>query len=64
MVATAAAGIVAVIPPAVTALIFRRFLISGMMGGGKRIVNLLTNRTDVRIINTEHSFYFCEAIRI
>lgn len=30
---TAAAGIIAVIPPAVTALIFRRFLISGMMGG-------------------------------
>ena len=30
---TAAAGIVAVIPPAITALIFRRFLISGMMGG-------------------------------
>lgn len=30
---TAAAGIIAVIPPAVTALIFRRFLISGMMRG-------------------------------
>lgn len=30
---TAAAGIVAVIPPAVTALVFRRFLISGMMRG-------------------------------
>lgn len=30
---TAAAGILAVIPPAVTALIFRRFLISGMMRG-------------------------------
>ena len=30
---TAAAGIVAVIPPAITALIFRRFLISSMMGG-------------------------------
>lgn len=30
---TAAAGIIAVIPPAVTALVFRRFLISGMMGG-------------------------------
>lgn len=30
---TAAAGIIAVIPPAVTALIFRRFLISGMMKG-------------------------------
>lgn len=30
---TAAAGIVAVIPPAITAFIFRRFLISGMMGG-------------------------------
>ena len=24
---------IAVIPPAVTALVFRRFLISGMMGG-------------------------------
>lgn len=30
---TAAAGILAVIPPAVTALIFRKFLISGMMRG-------------------------------
>lgn len=30
---TAAAGMIAVIPPAVTALVFRRFLISGMMGG-------------------------------
>lgn len=30
---TAASGIVAVIPPAVTALIFRKFLISGMMKG-------------------------------
>lgn len=30
---TAAAGIIAVLPPAVTALIFRKFLISGMMGG-------------------------------
>lgn len=30
---TAAAGIIAVLPPAVTALVFRRFLISGMMGG-------------------------------
>lgn len=30
---TAAAGIIAVIPPAVTALIFRKFLISGMMRG-------------------------------
>ena len=30
---TAAAGMIAVVPPAVTALIFRRFLISGMMGG-------------------------------
>lgn len=30
---TAAAGIIAVIPPAITALIFRRFLISGMMRG-------------------------------
>lgn len=30
---TAAAGIIAVIPPAVTALLFRRFLISGMTGG-------------------------------
>lgn len=30
---TAAAGIVAVLPPALAALIFRRFLISGMMGG-------------------------------
>lgn len=30
---TAAAGITAVIPPAVTALIFRKFLISGMMRG-------------------------------
>lgn len=30
---TAAAGIIAVIPPAVTALLFRKFLISGMMGG-------------------------------
>lgn len=30
---TAAAGILAVIPPAVTALIFRKFLISGMMKG-------------------------------
>lgn len=30
---TAAAGMIAVIPPAITALIFRRFLISGMMGG-------------------------------
>lgn len=30
---TAVAGIIAVIPPAVTALVFRRFLISGMMGG-------------------------------
>ncbi len=30
---TAAAGIIAVVPPAATALIFRRFLISGMMRG-------------------------------
>lgn len=30
---TAAAGILAVIPPAITALIFRKFLISGMMRG-------------------------------
>ena len=30
---TAAAGIIAVVPPAVTALLFRKFLISGMMGG-------------------------------
>ncbi len=30
---TAAAGIIAVLPPALTALIFRKFLISGMMGG-------------------------------
>lgn len=30
---TAAAGIIAVIPPAITALIFRKFLISGMMRG-------------------------------
>lgn len=30
---TAAAGMIAVVPPAVTALVFRRFLISGMMGG-------------------------------
>ena len=30
---TAAAGIIAVVPPAITALVFRRFLISGMMGG-------------------------------
>lgn len=30
---TAAAGIIAVLPPAAAALIFRRFLISGMMGG-------------------------------
>lgn len=30
---TAAAGILAVIPPAVTALLFRKFLISGMMRG-------------------------------
>ena len=30
---TAAAGMIAVIPPAVTALVFRRFQISGMMGG-------------------------------
>lgn len=30
---TAAAGIIAVLPPAITALIFRRFLVSGMMGG-------------------------------
>ena len=30
---TAAAGMIAVIPPAVTALVFRRFLISGMLGG-------------------------------
>lgn len=30
---TAAARIIAVLPPAVTALIFRKFLISGMMGG-------------------------------
>lgn len=30
---TAAAGIIAVLPPAITALIFRKFLISGMMGG-------------------------------
>ena len=30
---TAAAGMIAVLPPAVTALIFRKFLISGMMGG-------------------------------
>ena len=30
---TAAAGIIAVLPPAAAALIFRRFLVSGMMGG-------------------------------
>lgn len=30
---TAAAGMIAVLPPAITALIFRKFLISGMMGG-------------------------------
>lgn len=30
---TAAAGMSAVLPPAITALIFRKFLISGMMGG-------------------------------
>ncbi len=30
---TAAAGIISVLPPAVTALVFRRFLISGMMKG-------------------------------
>lgn len=30
---TAAAGIIVVLPPALTALIFRKFLISGMMGG-------------------------------
>ena len=30
---TAAAGMIAVLPPAMTALIFRKFLISGMMGG-------------------------------
>ena len=30
---TAAAGIITVIPPAITALIFRKFLISGMMRG-------------------------------
>lgn len=30
---TAAAGVIAVIPPALAALLFRRFLISGMMGG-------------------------------
>lgn len=30
---TAAAGMIAVVPPAVAAFVFRRFLISGMMGG-------------------------------
>ena len=30
---TAAAGMIAVVPPAAAALVFRRFLISGMMGG-------------------------------
>ena len=30
---TAAAGMIAVLPPAITALIFRKFLISGMIGG-------------------------------
>ena len=30
---TAAAGIIAAIPPAVTALLFRRFLVSGMTNG-------------------------------
>lgn len=30
---TAAAGMIAVVPPTVTALVFRRFLISGMVGG-------------------------------
>ena len=30
---TAAAGMIAVLPPAITALIFRKFLISGLMGG-------------------------------
>lgn len=30
---TAAAGMIAVVPPAVAALVFRKFLVSGMMGG-------------------------------
>ena len=43
---TAAAGMIAVIPPAVTALVFRRFLISGMMGGAvKAWVSLQNNWT-------------------
>lgn len=38
---TAAAGILAVIPPAVTALIFRKFLISGMMRGSVKGLSLI-----------------------
>lgn len=33
---TAAGGLIAIIPPAVLALIFRKFLVSGMMGGASK----------------------------
>ena len=33
---TAAGGLIAIIPPAVLALLFRRFLVSGMMGGAAK----------------------------